>query len=67
MAWLGWLFIHLYFLIGFRNRLLVLIDWAYSYLFFRRGARLITGEDRLEKLLGAAPADPIRSSGGGVR
>jgi NADH:ubiquinone reductase (H+-translocating) len=67
VAWLGWLFIHLYFLIGYRNRLLVLIDWAYSYLFFRRGARLITGEDRLERLLSAAPADPIRSSGGGVR
>ena len=67
LAWLGWLFIHIFFLIGFRNRLLVLIDWAYSYLFFRSGARLITGEDRLEKLLGAAPADPIRSSGGGVR
>jgi NADH:ubiquinone reductase (H+-translocating) len=67
VAWLGWLFIHLYFLIGFRNRLLVLIDWAYSFLFFRRGVRLITGEDLGEKLLGAAPADPIRSSGGGVR
>jgi NADH dehydrogenase len=63
-AWLGWLFIHLYFLIGFRNRLLVLIDWAYSYLFFRRGARLITGETRLEKLLALNPppaaADPER-------
>ena len=55
LAWLGWLFIHLYFLIGFRNRLLVLIDWAYSYLFFRRGARLITGEDRLDALLHGAP------------
>ena len=50
-AWLAWLFIHLYFLIGFRNRLLVLIDWAYSYLFFRRGARLITGDDRVDTLL----------------
>jgi NADH:ubiquinone reductase (H+-translocating) len=51
IAWLGWLFIHLYFLIGYRNRLLVLIDWAYSYLFFRRGARLITGNVRLDDLL----------------
>jgi NADH:ubiquinone reductase (H+-translocating) len=54
IAWFGWLFIHLYFLIGYRNRLLVLIDWAYSYLFFRRGARLITGEDRIDMLLAAA-------------
>jgi NADH:ubiquinone reductase (H+-translocating) len=44
LAWLAWLFIHLYFLIGFRNRILVLIDWAYSYIAFRRGVRLITGE-----------------------
>jgi NADH dehydrogenase len=43
-AWLAWLFIHIFFLIGFRNRVLVLFGWAYSYLTFRRGARLITGE-----------------------
>ena len=42
-AWLAWLLIHIYFLIGFRNRLLVLFQWAYSYLTYRRGARLITG------------------------
>lgn len=44
-AWLAWLFIHLYFLIGFQNRLLVLLQWAYSYLTHRRGARIVTGED----------------------
>ena len=43
LAWLAWLFIHIFFLIGFRNRALVLFDWAYSFLTFRRGARLITG------------------------
>ena len=42
-AWLGWLAIHIFFLIGFRNRVLVLLQWAYSYVTFRRGARLITG------------------------
>lgn len=42
-AWLAWLGIHIAFLIGFRNRLVVLIGWAYSYLTHRRGARLITG------------------------
>jgi NADH dehydrogenase len=42
LAWAAWLFIHLLFLIGFRNRVLVLIEWAWSYLTYRRGARLIT-------------------------
>jgi NADH dehydrogenase len=42
-AWVGWLAIHLFFLIGFRNRVLVIVQWAYSYVTFRRGARLITG------------------------
>lgn len=42
-AWLGWLFVHLIFLVGFRNRLFVLLQWAYAYFTFRRGARLITG------------------------
>lgn len=45
-AWLAWLVIHLYFLIGFRNRLIVVFGWAYSYLTHRRGARLITGVAR---------------------
>ena len=44
-AWLFWLFIHIYFLIGFRNRLMVLADWAWSYMTFARNARVIlTGE-----------------------
>ena len=46
-AWLAWLFIHIFFLIGFRNRLLVLIQWAWSYVTFERGARLITGDTHL--------------------
>ena len=46
-AWLAWLFIHIFFLIGFRNRLIVLIQWAWSYFTFQRGARLITGDQRL--------------------
>lgn len=43
VAWFLWLFIHLLYLVGFRNRFAVLLGWAYSYLTFRRGARLITG------------------------
>ena len=47
IAWLSWLFIHIFFLIGFRNRIIVLIQWAWSYLTYERGARLITGEPDL--------------------
>ena len=46
-AWLAWLFVHILFLIGFRNRLLVMIQWSWSYLTYERGARLITGSDQL--------------------
>ena len=47
MAWLAWLFVHIFFLIGFRNRLLVFIQWAWSYFTYERGARLITGSSTL--------------------
>ncbi len=47
LAWVAWLAIHIFYLIGFRNRVLVLISWAWSYLTFRRGARIITGVPRL--------------------
>src|SRR5579863_1170629 len=47
MAWLSWLFIHILFLIGFRNRIIVLIQWAWSYFTYERGARLITGDQTL--------------------
>jgi NADH dehydrogenase len=43
IAWLLWGLVHVGFLIGFRNRLTVMVDWAWSYLFHARGARLITG------------------------
>jgi len=42
-AWWFWLFLHIMYLAGFRNRLSVLIEWAYSYFTYQRGARLITG------------------------
>jgi NADH dehydrogenase len=44
-AWLAWLFVHLLFLIGFRNRMVVMFEWAKSYLTYGRSARLIVGED----------------------
>ncbi len=45
IAWLMWIFIHIFFLIGFRNRVLVMLEWAISYITYSRGARLITGQD----------------------
>ncbi|MDQ1410218.1 MAG: hypothetical protein QOD84_2322 [Acidobacteriaceae bacterium] len=47
LAWMSWLFIHVLFLIGFRNRLFVLLQWAWSYFTYERGARLITGSTSL--------------------
>jgi NADH dehydrogenase len=41
-AWLVWLFVHIIFLVGFRNRIVVLMQWAWSYITFNKGARLIT-------------------------
>ena len=46
MAWLAWLFLHIFMLIGFRNRVVVLFEWAMAYFTFQRGARLITGDAR---------------------
>ncbi len=43
VAWLAWLLVHIMFLIGFRNRFLVLFEWAWAYVTWHRGARLITG------------------------
>lgn len=45
LAWLSWLFLHLVMLIGFRNRLSVLVNWAWNYLTWDRGPRLIFGPD----------------------
>ncbi|MFC3110385.1 NAD(P)/FAD-dependent oxidoreductase [Undibacterium arcticum] len=44
-AWLFWLFVHIYFLIGFRSRLMVMTDWAWSYFTFARNARIVVGPD----------------------
>ena len=56
-AWLLWCFAHIYFLIGFRNRLVVVLNWAWNYFTFQRGTRLITGitGSRMTQLDDAAP------------
>lgn len=45
MAWIAWLVVHIFYLTGFKNRVLVVMQWAWSYLTFRRGARLIVDRD----------------------
>jgi NADH dehydrogenase len=47
IAWIFWLTVHIFFLIGFRNRVLVFIQWAWAYFTFQSGARLITGDTDL--------------------
>jgi NADH:ubiquinone reductase (H+-translocating) len=63
-AWLAWMALHITVLIGFRNRLAVLSSWIYSYVFFRRGSRLITGiRPEHVKRLTVAPASQPAESG----
>ena len=69
IAWLAWLFVHLFLLIGFRNRVLVFIQWAWAYLTYQRGARLITDDfpsaasagatRRPDAVAGTEPAGPV--------
>ena len=45
LAWVVWLVVHIFYLTGFKNRVLVVMQWGWSYLSFRRGARLIVGKE----------------------
>jgi NADH dehydrogenase len=47
LAWLAWSVVHVAFLVGFRNKLMVLLGWGWNYLLWRKGARLITGDRQL--------------------
>jgi NADH dehydrogenase len=47
-AWLFWLFAHIYFLIGFRNRLIVMVDWAWAYFTYERSARVVAEPQKAE-------------------
>ena len=60
IAWIAWLTIHIFYLIGFRNRVFVLADWAWTYLRNERGARIIVGE--VEPLLERGSTHPSASS-----
>jgi NADH dehydrogenase len=59
-AWLLWSLAHIYFLIGFRNRLSVVLNWGWNYVTFQRGTRLITGisGSRIEDVMPAVPMAP---------
>jgi len=63
-AWVTWLTVHIFFLIGFRNRVAVLASWIWTYFTFTRGARLITGDQRLpgwQDQINAGPAAPTET------
>ncbi|MFN0087457.1 MAG: NAD(P)/FAD-dependent oxidoreductase [Blastocatellia bacterium] len=55
-AWMAWLLVHIFFLIGFRNRFAVIFNWAWSYFTYERGARLITGRRLSLRPMPAPPA-----------
>jgi NADH:ubiquinone reductase (H+-translocating) len=61
LAWLAWVFVHLWYLIGFRNRLSVMTNWIWAYVVSRHGARVITGRR------GPPRQDPTRDDGVGIR
>jgi NADH dehydrogenase len=60
LAWLLWSFVHIYGLIGFRNRFVVALSWFWSYLTYERGTRLITGVDDVSLLMPETEEPPIR-------
>jgi NADH dehydrogenase len=66
MAWLAWLLVHIIYLVGFKNRIIVLITWAWSYFTYKRGARLVTGGPRqreAERLITAVVREPREERG----
>jgi len=61
-AWATWLVVHIFFLIGFRNRVAVIATWMWTYFTFTRSARLITGDQRLPGWQEQVDAGPVRPS-----
>jgi NADH dehydrogenase len=64
-AWLAWITVHIFFLIGFRNRVAVFAAWIWTYFTFSRGARLITGDQNLpgwkDRLSAGPTKEPLES------
>ena len=70
LAWITWITVHIFFLIGFRNRVAVFSQWVWTYFTFTRGARLITGDQRLpgwQDQIDAGPAQEEEARTAGVR
>lgn len=67
LAWLLWGLVHLHFLIGFRNRLVVMVDWFWAWLTYARGARLITGCEPRRSVAGRQRPTPSASTAGSPR
>jgi NADH dehydrogenase len=67
IAWLAWLVVHIFFLIGFENRMLVLFQWAWSYLSYERGARLITGTPSVDAVRDDSAAARLEDASVGGR
>lgn len=75
IAWMMWLFLHIFFLIGFRSRLSVMVEWFWAYLTRERSARLITGDadelrDAMAFIEGSSAAnvvtgDPLKETAAG--
>ena len=63
-AWFVWLVVHIYFLVGFKNRLFVVLSWAWSYLTFRRGARLIVEREWQSEKYSEQSTLPLERSNG---
>ena len=63
LAWLAWGLVHIMFLIGFRNRVLVMLQWLWQYVTFQRGARLITGLEPPPPSKGPSAGASRRSAG----
>jgi NADH dehydrogenase len=62
LAWLAWLFVHVWYLIGFRNRAIVLFEWFWSYVTYKRGARLITWDSKSTRAIDRPPPSTTRIS-----
>jgi len=68
VAWLAWLFVHLIFLVGFKNQVTVLINWVWQYVAFKRGARVIMGRrDTLDSAAEPRPAGATWTPAAGPR
>jgi len=64
LAWLTWAFVHLWYLIGFRNRLFVFINWVWAYVWSQHGARIVTGRSALRTPAPDPTAADMRRSNG---